>query len=684
MDSGGVVKGAFGRKVVESLRRGRVAKPGEVVATTDAVQLGVRGPLRGDRRRKRWVGVIHRSDRIARGLVAASLLCAAAAMGAVSTPGAATAADGDGIFRVGVLQDVDNLNPFKGITAAAYEAWALMYDGLTGYAAEDFAPEARLAESWEQSTDGLTWTYQIREGVTFHDGEPLTADDVAYTFNRIMDGSLEQTNYGSYVSQIKSVEATDDLTVVMKLKNPTPIMERLAIPILPEHIWSEIDDKELRQYTNEPDSDPQGGVGSGPFILTDAREGQFYRFTSNEDYWDGAPSIAGVEYRLYRNADAMVQALKNGEIDFADDIDGNIFEALEGTDNIEARSSVYYGWNYLTMNGGAALTDGTPIGTGHPSLKDPEVRRAIHYAVDKEALVDRTLDGRGTPGTTIIPPLYPEHAEPEDPVTYDPDEANRILDEAGYTRGADGIRTMPDGTDPLVYTLYSRSNSETSQTTIQFLQGWLEDIGIDSTAETVSESRLYEIAGAGTFDMYEWGWVTEPDPDYQLSTLTCGQFSYEDGGTIYAGLNDTFWCNEEFDDLYEQQATEIDPEARTEIVKEMQLMAYDATAYIVTEYYDYQQAYRTDRFTGFVPQPDPDGAILFQYGTHSYLNIEPVTEENSSSGGGGVSASGSDSESESDSNTGPVIAGVAGAAVLAAVGLWLFSRRRRSVDSDVE
>ncbi|MBA3719627.1 MAG: ABC transporter substrate-binding protein, partial [Nocardioidaceae bacterium] len=393
-----------------------------------------------------------------------------------------TAADEEVIFRVGVLQDIDNLNPFKGITAAAYEAWALTYDTLTGYASEDFAPVPRLAESWEQSDDGLTWTYTIRDGVTFHDGEPLTADDVAYTFNRILEGQVEKTNYGSYVSQIESVEATDDTTVVMQLKKPTPIMERLAVPILPEHIWSEVDDEEVREYTNEPDAEPAGSIGSGPFMLEEAREGQFYRFAANEDYWDGAPNIDGVEYRLYRNADAMVQALKNGEIEFADDLDANVFAALEGEEDIEARSSVYYGFNYLTFNGGAALVDGTEIGTGHPSLEDPQVRLAIHHAIDKEALVDRTLDGRGSAGTTIIPPLYPEHAEPEDPITYDPDEANRILDEAGYTMGSDGVRTMPDGSDPLVYQLYSRQNSQTSQTTIQFLQGWLEDIGIDSTA----------------------------------------------------------------------------------------------------------------------------------------------------------------------------------------------------------
>ncbi len=595
-------------------------------------------------------------------------------VGSTSAP-ASAAPDDDLMFRVGVLQDIDNLNPFKGITAAAYESWALMYDTLTGYAAEDFAPEPRLAESWEQSEDGLTWTYKIREGVTFHDGEPLTADDVAYTFNRVMDGKLEKTNYGSYVAQIKTVKAPDDTTVVMTLKKPTPLMERLSVPILPEHIWSEIDDEELRQYTNEPDADPPGGVGTGPFILTEAREGQYYTFERNDDYWEAPATIDGVEFRLYRNADALVQALKNGEIDFADDLDANVFAALEGTDGITTRSSDYYGFNYLTFNGGAETVDGEPIGTGHPSLKDPQVRLAIHHAVDKEALVDRTLDGRGTPGTTVIPPLYPEHAEPEDPVTYDPDEANRILDEAGYARGADGIRTMPDGSDPLVYKLYARSNSETSQTTIKFLQGWLEDIGIDSTAETVSEGRLYEIAGEGTFDMYEWGWVVEPDPDYQLSTFTCGQFSYEDGGTIYAGLNDSFYCNEEYDDLYQQQSTEIDRDARTEIVQQMQMMVYDANAYIVTEYYDYLQAYNSDRFTGFVPQPQPDGAILFQYGTYSYLNIAPPTEDETSA------TAGEQDSSDEGMSTGLMIAGAAG--VVAVAGLAL-AARRRSTRGDVE
>jgi peptide/nickel transport system substrate-binding protein len=627
-------------------------------------------------RRQEGLGMARKRRSLRVGAVAGTAMLAAL-LPLASTGGQAQALEQDGktFFVVGVLQDVDNLNPFKGITVAAYESWGLAYDSLTGYGAESFEPVPRLAEEWGASEDGLTWTYNLVDNATFHDGEPLTADDVAYTFNRILDGeSIERTNYGSYVKNIESVEAVDDYTVEMTVKQPTPIMNNLAVPILPEHIWSEIDSDELSKYTNEPDSDPPGMVGSGPFIMTDAVKGQFYRFDTNPDYWAGPANIDGVEFKVYQNDNGLVTALQNGEIDFADDVAAGLFDTLEGEENITAKSSQYSGFNYLTFNGGAQLTDGTPIGDGHPSLKDPIVREAIHYAIDKEAIVDRTLQGRGSVGSSFIPPIYGDfHLTVEDPITYDPDYANQLLDEAGYTVGDDGIRTMPDGSDPLVYTLYSRQNSETSQTTIQLLQGWLEAIGIDSTAESVSEGRLYGIAGDGTFDMYEWGWVVEPDPDYQTSVFTCEQMSYESkSGKIWAGLNDSFFCDEEYDQLYADQAVEIDRDARAALVKEAQQMVYDANAYIVTEYYDYLQAYRNDRFTGFVEQPADNGAILFQYGLYSYMNIEPVSAD---AGGSGES---------SETNTALIVGGVAAAAVLVGLVVWLATRGRRGSGADVE
>ena len=164
-------------------------------------------------------------------------------------------------FTVGFLQDVDSLNPFVGILSSSYEVWSVTYDQLIGYSQKDFSPVPELAESWKESADHTTWTYKIRSGLKWSDGKPLTAADAAYTFNRIIHGSDEQTNFGSYVANMTKAEAPDDTTLVLTVSKPTPIMTRLAVPILPEHIWKTIDAKAVSTYKNEPI------VGVGPVHL---------------------------------------------------------------------------------------------------------------------------------------------------------------------------------------------------------------------------------------------------------------------------------------------------------------------------------------------------------------------------------------------------------------------------------
>jgi peptide/nickel transport system substrate-binding protein len=161
--------------------------------------------------------------------VAAALGLAPAAVAQSPSP----SGSGKVTFTVGILNDIDSLNPFTGIVAEAYEAWGLMYDQLTGASDKDYSPVPQLAEKWTESPDRKTWTYTLRENVKWSDGQPLTARDVAYTFNRIKNGTYEQTNYGNYVANITSVVAKDDRTVVMTTTGPSPIMLRLAVPILP-------------------------------------------------------------------------------------------------------------------------------------------------------------------------------------------------------------------------------------------------------------------------------------------------------------------------------------------------------------------------------------------------------------------------------------------------------------------
>ncbi len=618
----------------------------------------------------------------ARTWLAATAVLALTALGTTPAAGSATAtpsgsasgsasAAGEGTFTVGILSDVDSLNPFTGIVAEAYEVWGTMYDTLTGYSVEDFSPTPRLAESWTTSPDGKTWTYTIRAGVTWSDGVPLTAKDVAYTFNRILAGSYEQTNYGNYTANIVKVTAPDDRTVVMTTKVPTPIMTRLAVPILPEHVWSKISENAVKSYANEKDV-----VGAGPFVLEERRTGQFIRLRANTEYWDGAPKIDELVFRVYSNADALAQALKTGEVDIADGLDADPFKALQSTPGVVAYPAKYYGFNELSFNTGAALEDGTPIGDGHPALKDKRVRVALSHAVDRNTILDRVLNGTGSVGSTIIPPIYTDlHLEPQTQYGFDLAKANQLLDEAGYRKGADGIRTMPDGTKPLTLRLLARQESQASQQAAKFIQGWFKDVGVDVSVKVVAEDNLTEIIGRGEFDMFEWGWVVEPDPDYQLSTFTCDKRSYKDGGDVFANLSDSFYCNTAYDDLYGKQATQVDPAQRAETVKQMQQILYDDAPYVVLYYYDDLEAYR-DEWTGFVAQPK-DGALIFQYGTYSYRNVEKKKA---------TQAAAEDASSDSSSG-GSNVALLVGGVVIAVVAFgatgFVLSRRRRG-DMDRE
>jgi peptide/nickel transport system substrate-binding protein len=573
-------------------------------------------------------------------------------------------AHGRTVFTVGITTDIDSLNPFVGILAESYEMFSLMYDTLTQYGAADFKPQPALAESWETSGDGLTWTYRIRRGVQWSDGRPLTAKDVEYSFNRVMNGEYEQTNYGNYVANIESVTTTDDHTVVMKTKQPSPSMLALAVYILPQHIWEKVDGEAVQSYANDTDV-----VGSGPFILAERRTGEYLKFKANKQYRGGAPKIEEVVFRVFANQDAMAQALVKGEIDFADDLPANVFETMSRTKGVTAVSAKYGGFNELAFNTGAATAEDEAIGNGHPALRDKRVRVAIDHAIDKKALLDKVLRGHGTLATGIIPSLYADlHYEPAagNARGFDVAKANQILDSAGYAKGGDGIRTMPnDPNTKLNMRLHARSESPDSQDYAAYIKDYLAAIGIGATVSVVANDNLTQIIGEGDYDMFLWGWVVEPDPDYQLSTFTCAQRSTKDGDTLTAGLSDSFYCNPEFDALYDKQKGQIDPAARAATVKQAQQLIYDDAPYAMLNYYDDLQAYRSDRFTGLVAQPSDGGVLLFQWGIHTYLSIQPVAESATSS-----------------SDTGRnVLLGVGGAVVLAAlVGGFLMLRRRRTAD----
>jgi peptide/nickel transport system substrate-binding protein len=603
-------------------------------------------------------------------------LAAVAGLLATSVVPVAAQEDDPSVLTVGLLQDVDSLNPFAGIVLESFEVWGLTYDSLIGYSQDELTPVPALAESWEESDDGTTWTYQIRDDAVWSDGTPLTAADAAYTLNRIINGDAEQTNWGSFVDAMTSAEATDDTTLVVTVDRPSPVMNALTLPILPEHIWTDVSADETTTYSNEP------LIGSGPFTLIEYRPGQFLRFEANADYWAGAPVIDELVLRIFGAEDALVQALRKGEVDIVSGLSSTTFASLEGVEGITPLAAASTGFEQIGFNTGAATTDGEPIGDGHPAFTDPEFRRALAPAVDRDTIAERLYGGLSEVGTTVIPPVYADlHYTPDETFDFDLDEANRLLDEAGYARGDDGVRRMPDGTQPLTGIRYfSRSESPTSQKLAPFVQEWFADLGIEVEIDVVDENRLIEINGDGTYEIFDWGWSVDPDPDFMLSVFLCDSRSTQrKNGNFVAGLSDSHYCNPDYDDLYAQQARETDPAARAEIVKQMQAILYDDVPYIINVYNADLQAYRSDRWTNVAAQPTPDGPIIFQFGTFTYRQITPLGEATPAET---ATPTTTPDETEASSSSSALVPVLIGVALLAAIGagVALVRRRRGSAD----
>ena len=589
------------------------------------------------------------------------MLAAAALLGGGTV---AAAADDGGdrpvTFTVGLQNEVDSFNPFLGIEAESYEMWALTYDYLISYSMEDMSPQPGLASEWETSEDGLTWTFTIRDDVTWSDGEPLTADDIAFTFNRVLDGGPEAATWGSYLGSVETISAPDDTTVQLQLSEPNAVLPLIPIPIVPEHVWSDIDEDEIKTYPNEP-SGAEPVVGSGPFRFVEGTAGgSTYRFEANPEYWKGTSNLDEVVFRVYKSEDTSVQAVLGGEIDAVDNISALQVKSLQDKDNVEATVGDSPGFDEIAFNTGSINLDtGDPIGDPNPAVLDPAFRYALGFAVDRELIVEKAYQGAGDPGASIIPPLYGDYYwEPPEDVAFefDLERADQLLTEAGYELDADGVRSLPDGTAMKPLRMYARSESPTSVDVMDYFKEWLGELGIPSEITAVESGKLTGIILDGEFDVFEWGWYVEPDPDSMLSYMTCDQLG---------SWSDSWYCNEEYDALYEQQQVELDDEARAEMVQRMQEILYLDAPYLVTAYSGVGQAYRSDKFTGFQPQPDPGGIWLMQYGVRNYLEIEPVT------------ASASDAADDGGSMPMMVGGGIA-VALVAGAGLVWGMRRRAS------
>ena len=556
------------------------------------------------------------------------------------------------VFNVGDAAGIDSMNPIVGVTVPAYEAWNIQYATVTDKSPKDFSPIPGLAESWKGSADGKTWTYKMRPNQKWSDGQPLTAEDVVFTINRAR--KEEWLNYNSVVANL-TASAPDPNTLVIRSSVVDPKLPTLDSYILPKHIWEKQDAKAITKY------DALDGVGSGPFTLEKFEKGQFARFKANPNYYGGKPAVDRVVLRDFDNPDAMVAALKRGEIDAAEDLPGTAFLQLKKDPNIVTVEGNQGAMNEFAINGGDGLKK------PHPALLDLRVRQAIAHAIDKKTIVSRVLSGVGTPTDTLS--VSPDAAwSPKIPddqrFDFDLDKAKQILDDAGYkdTNG-DGIREMPGGGQPLKFRYAVRSEGVTAPATAELITGWLRQIGIATTQKTYNDSQLTEVIGKGDYDLFAWGWTPFVDPDPMLSYFTCDQVSKDpkDPTNYY---NDANWCDPQYDALYKQQKVERDKAKRMDIVHQMLTRFYESATYNVLYTYPDDQAYRKGRFTGWTKQPENTGPVLFSNSSPTYAKLKPVVASATSGGDDGGGGSG-----------GVIAIVVIALVVLGAGGVWLMRRR---------
>jgi peptide/nickel transport system substrate-binding protein len=380
-------------------------------------------------------------------------------------------------------------------------------------------------------------------------------------------------------------------------------------------------------------------------MITQYKVGEFVKMEQNP-YWTGPkPAVDEIVWQTFKNEDALATALKQGDVDFAYFSSANIFNNVKSAPNISTMVGSIPSFSEIGMNTGSAYEPKTatytPHGDGHPALTDPVVRRAIRMAIDSNTLNQKVLLGYGIPGNTIVPPVSVAGARWDptgtpDEIKWDIAGANKLLDDAGYKdTDGDGVREMPPGSldpgRPLEFRYYTRTSEQSSVDASKFVSEWLSEIGIKTDVEAMTSGKLGDIINAGTYDLFSWGWIPDPDPDSALSWFTCGQRPPD--GTSY-GNNDSYYCNPEYDKLYNEQRVELDVQKRWDIVHQMEKIYYEDSPYAIMWYDPVFSAWRSDRFTGYRPQPLPNGDPLEGWGGPSavWWTIRPVSANIGSSG----------------------------------------------------
>jgi peptide/nickel transport system substrate-binding protein len=529
-------------------------------------------------------------------LIAAPLAVAAAV--ALTSCGASGTGSGSagGVLHIGTTYPIDSMNPFVAQSDYSYAVYEYIYPQLVQYNSTlGIAPD--FARSWSTSADGRTWTFHTVPHAHWSDGKPLTAADVAWTINEVMkykNGPAGQ--WAGLLEHMIGASAPNPTTVVIRYATAVAnVLEQMqSMSVLPKQVWAPYFTGKgtgLKTFPNVPPANGKPMVSGGPFELVRYKSNQYALFKRNLHWWGPKPKIEGFGLQFFSNADAMVQALKDGQVDF-------VGEYTPPTAVTALKKAGFVVTTTPSISMKTYIINTNPHKTTHRELLDPRVREAIEYATDRSQIIKTAWLGLAQPGSTIIAPADGSwHDANVKVLPFDLAKANHLLDAAGDKMGPNGVRIA--GGHPMSYkVIFPPDERGTGDRTFQIMQADLQKIGISITQQNMDDSATFNAISAPnskyqTFDMAMWDWVPPVDPDFMLSVLTCAQLGNN---------SDSGYCNPAYDRMYAKQSTLISTSARRALIWQMQQYVYAAKPYIILDYPDIIEAHSV-KWTGFAVSP---------------------------------------------------------------------------------
>ncbi len=458
-----------------------------------------------------------------------------------------------GVMIEASISDISTTNPIFTADVPSSNFHAVMFEPLFEPNPDTIEPVGSLAASWATNEDASVWTVNLQEGVTWHDGEAFTADDVKFTYDTHLNEAVGSPRTSDFAAKIESVEVVDDLTVQFNLLDTLVDfpLDLGVYNIIAEHVWADVDPAAM---VNDPGSNGEDAtrvVGTGPFMFEEWIVDDRVSAIRYDDYWDGTPYLDQYIIKVVPDQAAAVAQLRTGEVDWGVVPEVSVPE-LDGTDvtvsDFPTLDFTFYGTNL------------DPEKT--TLFQQVEVRKALFHAIDRPALIESVRFGYGEVAVGSMPTLSWAYNPQgiEEPYEYNPELSMQLLDEAGWVPGADGIREK-DG-QRLAFTMNTNAGNQVREAYLVAFQEFWRQIGVEMTPNLIPFPQLVEqLTTTFDFEVFLVGFNWSATPD-QSAVYSCAAHG--------SGFNAVGYCNEEVDALLLEALAATDQEERIQLYTDYQ------------------------------------------------------------------------------------------------------------------